>query len=92
MIGERLGAALFAAPRLAAKRGGTAIEDVFGGAPVRGRHRRTVGREVVRREAAEHQGGLDHDRASQAGHQPVKQTARRRPGWQGRLKVPSGAA
>jgi hypothetical protein len=33
-----------------------------------------VSREVVRREAAEHVGDLDHDRASEAGHQPIEQT------------------
>jgi hypothetical protein len=33
-----------------------------------------VRREVVRREAAEHVGDLEHDRASEAGHEPVEQT------------------
>jgi hypothetical protein len=41
---------------------------------VRGQHRRAMRREVVRREAAEHLGDLDHNRASEAGHQPVEQT------------------
>jgi hypothetical protein len=34
-----------------------------------------VSRDVVRREAAEHVGDLDHDRASEVGHQPIEQTS-----------------
>ena len=62
---ERLGATGLAAPDLAAEGGGAAGEDVLDGAPVRGRHRRPVHVEVVRREATEHVGELDHDRLRQ---------------------------
>ena len=57
---------MFAAPHLAAECGGAAVEDVLDGTPMRGQHRRAVSREVVRREAAEHVGDLDHDRAYDA--------------------------
>src|SRR5271154_7353661 len=79
MIGEYFGVARLTVPDLAAKRRGAAIEDVLDGALMRGQHRRAVSREVVRREAAEHLGDLDHDRASEAGHQPIEQTVQRRP-------------
>ena len=67
MIGEYFGVARLTAPDLAAQRRSAAIEDVIDGAPMRGQHRRAVSREVVRREAAEHLGDLDHDGASEAG-------------------------
>src|SRR5271165_1577002 len=59
-------------PDLAAECGGAAVEDVLDGAPMRGQHRRAVSRDVFCREAVEHIGDLDHDRASEAGHQPIK--------------------
>jgi len=57
---------------------------------MRGRHRRAVSRDVVRREAAEHVGDLDHDRASEAGHQSIEQTMQRRPGRRGQVGVDGG--
>jgi hypothetical protein len=89
---EHLAVARFAAPDLAAESGGAAVENVLDGAPMRGRHQRAVCREVVRREAAEHVGDLDHDRASEVGHQPIEQRMQRRPGGRGWPKVPSGVA
>ena len=50
-----------------------AVENVLDGTPMRRQQRRAVSREVIRREAAEHLGDLDHDRASKAGHQPIEQ-------------------
>ena len=84
---EHLAVARLAAPDLAAEGGSAAVEDILDGAPMRGRHRRAVRREVVRREAAEHVGELDHDRASEAGHQPIEQIMQRRPGWRGEMGV-----
>ena len=46
-----------------------------------------MSREVVRREATEHLGDLDHDRASEAGHQPIEQSMQRRPGRRGEMGV-----
>src|SRR5271165_2295403 len=66
MVREHLGVACLTAPDLTAERCGAAVENVLDGAPMRGQHRRAVSREVVRREAAEHVGDLDHDRASEA--------------------------
>jgi hypothetical protein len=80
MVGEHLGVARLAVPDLAAERHGAAVENILDGAPMRVQHRRAVRREVVRREAAEQVGDLDHDRASEAGHQPIEQTVQRRPG------------
>ena len=57
---------------------------------MRGQHRRAVSREVVRREAAEHVGDLDHDRASEAGHQPIEETVQRRTGGRGEMGVDGG--
>src|SRR5208337_796216 len=71
---EHLGGACIAAPHLAAERRGAAVEDVLDGTPMRWQHRRAVSRDVVRREATEHVGDLDHDRASEAGHQSIEQT------------------
>jgi len=65
MVGERLDITFVAAPDLAAERSGAAVEDVGDGAPMRGWHRRAVRVEVVRREATEHVGDLDHDRLRQ---------------------------
>jgi hypothetical protein len=66
--GEHLSVASIAAPDLAAECRGAAVEDVLNGTPMRGQNRRAMSREVLRREAAEHVGDLDHDRASEAGH------------------------
>src|SRR5665213_1618461 len=90
MIGEHLGAARLAAPDLTAERRGTAVDDVLNGAPVRWQHQRAVSREVIRREAAEHVSDLDHDRASEAGHQPIEQTMQRRSGRRGEMSVDGG--
>ena len=87
MVGEHLGVARLAVPDLAAERRGAAVENVLDGAPVRRQHRRAMSREVVRREAAEHLGDLDHDRASEAGHQPIEQTVQRRPGGRGQVSI-----
>jgi hypothetical protein len=90
MIGEHLGVAGIATPDLAAECGGAAVENVLDGTPMRGQHRRAVSRDVVRREAAEHVGDLDHDRASKAGHQPIEQTVQRHPGRRGEMGVDGG--
>ena len=87
MVGEHLAVARLAAPDLAAERGGAAVEDVRNGALMRRWHRRAVGREVVRREATEHLGELDHDRTSEAGHQPIEQRMQRRLGRRGEMGV-----
>ena len=73
MVGEHLGVARLAVPDLAAESRGAAVENVLDGTPMRRQQRRAVSREVIRREAAEHLGDLDHDRASKAGHQPIEQ-------------------
>jgi hypothetical protein len=49
-----------------------------------------VSREVVRREAAEHVGDFDHDRASEVGHQPIKQSVERCPGRCGEVGIDGG--
>ena len=54
------------------------------------RHRRAMNREVVRREAAEHLGEFDHDRASKAGHQSIEETVQRRAGRRGQVRVYGG--
>ena len=87
MVGEHLGVARLAVPDLAAERRGAAVENVLDGAPMRGQHRRAMRREVARREAAEHLGDLDHDRASEAGHQPIEQSVQRCPGGRGQVGV-----
>ena len=52
----------------------SAGQDVGDGTPVRGQHRRAMGRQVVVREPAEDVSELDHGRSprSQAGHQLVE--------------------
>jgi hypothetical protein len=90
MIGEHLGLACSAAPDLSAECRGPAVENVLDGTPMRGQHRRAVSRDVVRREATEHVGDLDHDRASEAGHQPIEQTVQRHPGGRGEMGVDGG--
>ena len=87
VVGEHLGVARLAVPDLAAERRGAAVENVLDGALVRRQHRRAMSREVVCREAAEHLGDLDHDRASEAGHQPIEQTVQRRPGGRGQVSI-----
>ena len=67
MIGIDLGAALLAAPEVAAERFGAAGYDVGDGAPMRRQHRRApfagiMSRQVVVREAAEDVRNLDHGR------------------------------
>ena len=57
---------------------------------MRGQHRRAVSRDVVRRKAAEHVGDLDHDRASEAGHQPIEQSVERCPGGCGEMGIDRG--
>lgn len=47
-------------------------------------------RDVVRREATEHVGDLDHDRVSEAGHEPIEQTVQRHPGRRGEKGVDGG--
>jgi hypothetical protein len=47
-------------------------------------------REAARREAAEHGGNLDHDRASEAAHQPIEQIMQRHAGRCGEMGVDSG--
>src|SRR5215472_11437486 len=74
VIGEHLGVTCLAAPDLPAKRCGSAVENILDGTSMRGWHRRAMNREIARREAAEHLGEFDHDRASKAGHQSIKQT------------------
>jgi hypothetical protein len=49
-----------------------------------------MSRNVVRREAAEYLGELNHDRASEAGHQPIEQTVQRRPDGRGQVRVNGG--
>jgi len=49
-----------------------------------------VNREVVRREAAEHVGDLQHDRASEAGHQPIEQSVERYSGRCGEVRIDRG--
>jgi hypothetical protein len=70
MIGVDLGAAVIAAPQVPAERVRSAGEDVVDGTPVRWRHRRTMGRQIVLREPAEDIRECDHDWStrSQIGH------------------------
>ena len=92
MIGERLAVARFAAPDLAAKRGGAAVEDVLDGAPMRRWHRRAVGPQALVREAAEDVRDFDHGRpaGSEADRQPVENAAERNAGWLGQMRIDRG--
>src|SRR5882724_12400121 len=74
VVGVDLGAAVIAAPQVPAERVRSAGEDVGDGTPVRGQHRRTMGRQIVLREAAEDIRECDHDwsTGSQVDHELVE--------------------
>ena len=92
MIGEDLGVALFATPEPPSKNLGAAGLDVGDGAPVRGRRRSAMSRQVLVREAAKDVRDLDHDgsAASEASHQSVEDGFERDAGRLGEVGVGGG--
>ena len=92
VIGEDLGVAFVATPDVSAERLGAAGHDVVDGAPMRWQHRRAMGREVVRREAAEDVRDLDHGQAaaSEAAHQSVENATQRDACWFSQVGVDGG--
>jgi len=82
-----LGAARGAALEVSAQGFGPAGQDVGDGAPMRGRHRRAMGRLVAGSEAAEDVGDVDHAGGLQAAHQGIEQVAQAGPGRLGQVGV-----
>ena len=87
MAAMDLGAARGAALEVSAQGFGPAGQDVGDGAPMRGRHRRAMGRLVAGSEAAEDVRDVDHAGALQAAHQGIEQVAQAGPGRLGQVGV-----
>jgi hypothetical protein len=96
VVGEDLGTAMVAAPKVPAELFGPAGENVGDGVAVRGQHRRAVGRQIAFREAAEDIRESDHDRpqlsdgGSEIGHQRVEGGLERGSRWLGEMGIDSG--
>jgi hypothetical protein len=91
---KHLGVASIAAPEVSAESLSAASLNVGDGTPMRGRHRRAMGRRVAVREAAEDVRDLDHDWSakSEAGRQLVENASERDVGRLGQVCIDGGRA